>query len=232
LENLQEFLGVTQEFDRHNPGGGLIDFLEEISLYADIDSLRDQDELVTLMTLHNAKGLEYPFVFITGMEEGIFPHSRALDEQNLEEERRLCYVGITRAMERVHLSYARMRSLYGAGAYQLPSRFLAEIPKELVELRGAAPALPRRSGGGYAPRYRAGDAGRGALKSAPGAPHGAEAGAAAGEAGFAVGDRVMHAKFGDGVVLGVEAGGVVRVFFAEIGEQKKLLIDYAPLKKV
>ncbi len=233
LENLQEFLGVTQEFDRHNPGGGLIDFLEEISLYADIDSMRDQAELVTLMTLHNAKGLEYPFVFITGMEEGMFPHSRALDEQNLEEERRLCYVGITRAMERVHLSYARMRSLYGAGAYQLPSRFLAEIPKELVEPRGAAPSAARRSGGGYAPpyRYRAGDAGRG-VKPASGAPHGAEAPAAAAEAGFAVGDHVRHAKFGDGVVLGVEAGGVVRVFFADIGEQKKLLIDYAPLKKV
>jgi DNA helicase-2/ATP-dependent DNA helicase PcrA len=235
LENLQEFLGVTQEFDRHNPGGGLIDFLEEISLYADVDSMRDQEELVTLMTLHNAKGLEYPFVFITGVEEGMFPHSRALDEQNLEEERRLCYVGITRAMERVHLSHARSRSLYGTGGYQLPSRFLAEIPKELVETRGAAPVASQRPGAGYNPahRYRAGDAaGRGAPRPASGPSSRAAAPAPAAEAGFAVGDRVRHAKFGEGVVLGVEAGGVIRVFFGDIAEQKKLLIDYAPLKKL
>ncbi|MHB9148587.1 MAG: ATP-dependent helicase [Thermoleophilia bacterium] len=235
LENLQEFLGVTQEFDRHNPGEGLADFLQEISLYADVDAMRDQEELVTLMTLHNAKGLEYPFVFITGLEEGMFPHSRALDEQNLEEERRLCYVGITRAMERVHLSHARMRSLYGAGGYRMPSRFLAEIPKELTEYRGAAPVSSRGSGAAYgaAQRYRAGEvAGHGAPRPQSSAPSGTSVPKATAEAGFAVGDRVRHAKFGDGVVLGVEAGGVIRVFFGEIAEQKKLLIDYAPLKRL
>ena len=234
LENLQEFLGVTQEFDRFNPGGGLIDFLEEISLYADVDSMRDQAELVTLMTLHNAKGLEYPFVFITGMEEGMFPHSRALDEQNLEEERRLCYVGITRAKERVHLSHARNRSLYGAGSYQLPSRFLTEIPQGLVEARAAKVDRPRRpavSGYGSPRRYPADAGARGAAGVAAGVASGATPTSAA-EAGFAVGDRVRHAKFGEGVVLGVEPGGVVRVFFSDIAEQKKLLVDYAPLKKL
>ncbi len=115
LENLEEFVGVAEEFDRMNPDGTLSDFLQEISLYADIDSLEEGQTVVTLMTLHNAKGLEFPVVFITGMEEGLFPHSRSLDEQRLEEERRLCYVGITRAKDRVFLSYARSRSAWGRG---------------------------------------------------------------------------------------------------------------------
>jgi DNA helicase-2/ATP-dependent DNA helicase PcrA len=245
LENLQEFLGVSQEFDRHNPEGGLVDLLAEVSLYADIDSLREQAELVTLMTLHNAKGLEYPFVFITGMEDGMFPHSRALDEQNLEEERRLCYVGITRAMERVHLSYARNRSIYGTGSYQLPSRFLAEIPAALIEKRAAVGAGTRRPpavGGAARPYFggrpsgqaTTGGAASGRATSGPAkaARRGGGAKTPDAETGFAVGDRVVHAKFGEGVVLGVEAGGVVRVFFSDTGEQKKLLIDYAPLKRL
>lgn len=236
VENLQEFLGVSQEYDRHNPDGGLVDFLAEISLYADADSRRDEDELVTLMTLHNAKGLEYPVVFIAGMEEGMFPHSRALDEQNLEEERRLCYVGITRAMERLHLSYARSRSLYGTGSYQMPSRFLAEIPSGLVDRKGASGGS-RRTGayaGGAGARGQHG-AVTGPASSASSATRAHAPSAAASlpsEAGFAVGDRVMHAKFGEGMVLGVEPGGVVRVFFGDLGEQKKLLVEYAPLKRV
>ncbi|MHB8868749.1 MAG: ATP-dependent helicase [Thermoleophilia bacterium] len=235
LENLQEFLGVTQEYDRHNPDGSLVEFLEEISLYADADSRRDDGELVTLMTLHNAKGLEYPAVFITGMEEGMFPHSRALDEQNLEEERRLCYVGITRAMERLHLSYACSRSIYGSGSYQLPSRFLDEIPAALVERKGA-PGVSRGVRQ-YGPEVATGQR-SGAAVRRPGSPPPARARTDSGpapatsEVGFAVGDRVMHAKFGEGMVLGVEPGGVLRVFFGDLGEQKKLLLDYAPLKKL
>ncbi len=136
LENLEEFVGVAQEFDRMNPDGTLSDFLQEISLYADLDSLEEGQPLVTLMTLHNAKGLEFPVVFITGMEEGLFPHSRSLDEQRLEEERRLCYVGITRARDRLYLSHALSRTLHGGAGYKIPSRFLAEIPKQLVDRTG------------------------------------------------------------------------------------------------
>ncbi|MCZ7661678.1 MAG: UvrD-helicase domain-containing protein [Thermoleophilia bacterium] len=237
LENLQEFLVVAQEFDAVNPGGDLTDFLEGISLYADADVLQEQASLVTLMTLHNAKGLEFDYVFIVGMEEGVFPHSRALDEQNLEEERRLCYVGITRARERVHLSYARQRSLYGAGNYNVPSRFLDEIPEALVERRGR-----RGSGSLGAPRRAATSFRRSGASSALGSgvqgtglirrSGAADEGQAPGKTTFVVGDTVVHAKFGAGVVLGVDAGGVVRVFFQDLGEQKRLLIDYAPLKRM
>ena len=137
LENMEEFIGVASEFDRLNPNGTLADFLQEISLYADVDDLDTQESLVTLMTLHNAKGLEFPVVFITGLEEGLFPHSRSLDEARLEEERRLCYVGFTRARERLFLSHARSRMLHGGGGYRLPSRFLGELPSRLLEYRSA-----------------------------------------------------------------------------------------------
>jgi len=228
LENIQEFVGVAQEFDRNNPEGRLADFLAEISLYTDVDALRDTSALVTLMTLHNAKGLEFPVVFMVGMEEGIFPHSRALDEQNLEEERRLCYVGITRAMERLFLSFARSRTLYGAGNYNLPSRFLGELPPALVELRQSA-AL--QSAGSLFERRRS-SAPRATAGKALDSERSPRSRTEREVAGFAVGDRVTHAKFGEGVVLAVQPGGVVKVFFSALGEQKNLLIDYAPLKRV
>jgi DNA helicase-2/ATP-dependent DNA helicase PcrA len=133
LENLEEFLGVAAEYDRRAAEPSPDGFLQEISLYTDADSYVDTSELITLMTLHNAKGLEFPVVFIAGMEEGVFPHQRSLDEQNVEEERRLAYVGMTRAMDRLYLLHARARSLWGSGQYNLPSRFLDEIPERLVE---------------------------------------------------------------------------------------------------
>ena len=228
LENLEEFVGVAEEFDRLNPEGTLADFLQEISLYADIDSLEEGQQVVTLMTLHNAKGLEFPVVFITGMEEGLFPHSRSLDEQRLEEERRLCYVGITRARDRLYLSHARSRTLHGGAGYKLPSRFLGEIPNHLLQYREtsvfSAGRLPRP---GYSPR-----AGGGAKPSRGFASSGTAPGAAAQAAGFAPGDKVVHAKFGEGVVLGIEPGAIIRVFFPGLGEQKRLLLEYAPLKRV
>jgi DNA helicase-2/ATP-dependent DNA helicase PcrA len=224
LENLEEFAGVAEEFDRMNPEGSLSDFLQEISLYADVDSLEEGQPVVTLMTLHNAKGLEFPVVFMTGMEEGLFPHSRSLDEQRLEEERRLCYVGITRARDRLYLSHARSRTLHGGAGYKLPSRFLSEIPGRLVEHRGA----PARTAQTFPSR------GERLPGGAPGRP--ASGGAASGGktpvAGLSPGDRVLHAKFGEGVVLGVEPGGIVRVFFSDSGEQKRLLLEYAPLRRL
>lgn len=250
LENLDEFVGVAEDFDRMNPQGTLTDFLQEISLYADVDSLEAEQSAVTLMTLHNAKGLEFPVVFITGMEEGLLPHSRSLDEQRLEEERRLCYVGMTRARDRLFLSHAHSRTLHGGAGYKLPSRFLTEIPSTLTEHRGggglasgtaagyrtgdrpfarggaAAPSRPRADGSGPA-----GGFGRGRY------PDSAAVGGSGGERaqaapGLTTGDRVLHAKFGEGVILGFEPGGVVRVFFSDLGEQKRLLLDYAPLRRL
>ncbi len=235
VENLEEFAGVAAEFDRMNPNGTLSDFLQEISLYADIDGLEENQPVVTLMTLHNAKGLEFPVVFITGMEEGLFPHSRSLDEQRLEEERRLCYVGITRARDHLYLSHAHSRTLHGGGGYKLPSRFLGEIPGRLLDYRatsgfstGARAAQPPR--GGYPGRTPEGPRSSGSSGSS--GPGRADSQREPAIAGLATGDKVVHAKFGEGMVLGVEPGGVVRVFFSELGEQKRLLLEYAPLRRI
>ena len=129
LENLEELINAAREYERVEPEPTLAGFLQEQALYSQADTVTSGGS-VTLMTLHNAKGLEYAHVFIVGMEEGTFPHARSLDEQNLEEERRLCYVGITRAMESLTLSYAKLRSNWGGREYQMPSRFLSEIPEE------------------------------------------------------------------------------------------------------
>src|SRR5204862_392167 len=128
LENLQELVGVAQEYQAAADEPSLSSFLQEISLFADQDALREEQSLVTLMTLHNAKGLEFRAVFMIGMEEGIFPHARSVEEQGVEEERRLAYVGMTRAKERLVLTHAPVRSLLGHRAYNLPSRFLDELP--------------------------------------------------------------------------------------------------------
>ncbi|RJQ53651.1 MAG: DNA helicase PcrA [Actinobacteria bacterium] len=133
LENVSELLSVVSEFEAARPEAGLADFLEMVALITDIDSYEDSQDAVTLMTLHNAKGLEFPAVFIVGMEDGIFPHVRSMeDERQLEEERRLMYVGLTRAKERLYLTHAWSRSLYGATNYHSGSRFLCEIPQELI----------------------------------------------------------------------------------------------------
>ena len=158
IENLEELVGVAREFDAADqpiPSGegepgleGLDAFLGQIALVSDADARSDDRGLVTLMTLHNAKGLEYPIVFIIGCEEGVFPHSRSLDEGSLEEERRLCYVGITRAMRDLTLTYARRRTLFGAESFGLRSRFLDEIPPALTD----ATDDPIGSGAGRAGR--------------------------------------------------------------------------------
>jgi hypothetical protein len=166
MENLQELVEVAREFDAaaEAPEDTLDVFLQQVALVADADTRRDDEGLVTLMTLHNAKGLEYPIVFIIGCEEGVFPHSRSLDEGTLEEERRLMYVGITRAMRDLTLTYARRRAVYGgAPNYGLPSRFLAELPPDLVDRE--SPGRRR----GAARRWRAHPAPRATSWSAAGA---------------------------------------------------------------
>jgi ATP-dependent DNA helicase UvrD/PcrA len=208
VENLQELVGVAREFDASWDGerglAGLAEFLQQLSLYSEQDALRDADSTVTLMTLHNAKGLEYPVVFMIGCEEGVFPHSRSVDEGNLEEERRLCYVGITRAERQLYLTYARTRSLFGSRSYNMPSRFLDELPAELTTGDGAGPV-------------DSWEAGPAAPREAPPTFH--------------VGDDVLHATFGEGVVIGTGRGGIVVVRFAADGSERQLMADYAPLRR-
>ena len=163
IENLEELVQVAREYDATAEDGSLTQFLEQISLLADADNLRDDEGLVTLMTLHNAKGLEFPIVFIIGMEDGVFPHSRALDEGDVEEERRLAYVGITRAMRDLTLTWARRRNAFGANSFGIRSRFIDEIPADLTDQPARAarrPAATGRSPPGRARRPRRAEARR------------------------------------------------------------------------
>ena len=225
IENLEELVSVGREYDATNAeSGSLEEFLQQISLLADADNLRDDEGLVTLMTLHNAKGLEFPIVFIIGMEDGVFPHSRALDEGSLEEERRLAYVGITRAMTDLTLTSARRRNSFGANSFGVRSRFIDEIPQELTDqAQRAAAGLPTGRIASWAGA---------AAASAEAAGTGPRTGSgdAAGQV-FHLGDDVVHAAFGEGVVIGTEPGGIVVVRFAGDGSERKLMADYAPIRR-
>ena len=218
LENLEELGRVAAEYDAGTgEGGSLEEFLQQISLLADADNIADDEGLVTLMTIHNAKGLEFPIVFMIGLEDGVFPHSRAMDEGSVEEERRLAYVGITRAMRDLYLTFARRRAAFGGpAAYGLKSRFLDEIPRELTD-------QDERERAGFGPPAIGRRTTWAAANSA------AAEGAPVPE--FRTGDDVVHAKLGEGVVLGLEAGGVIVVRFAADGTTRQLLANYAPLKR-
>jgi DNA helicase-2/ATP-dependent DNA helicase PcrA len=207
IENLLELVGVTREYQERSDEPTLSEFLQQISLYSDQDDLSAERSLVTLMTLHNAKGLEFRAVFLIGMEEGIFPHSRSLEEQGLEEERRLAYVGLTRSKERLTLTHASSRSLWGARGFNLPSRFLDELPQEEIQRERLRPA----SWSGYgAPTVAV-------RRNLP---------------DLSTGDSVRHSTLGEGVVTRIEADGTVTVRFAEDGVERRLMLDYAPLEKV
>jgi DNA helicase-2/ATP-dependent DNA helicase PcrA len=231
IENLQELIGVAGEFDANRAVEGesetppLEEFLAQISLLSDQDSMRDGESLITLMTLHNAKGLEFDAVFVIGCEEGVFPHSRSIEEGNLEEERRLCYVGVTRARKRLYMTCARRRSLYGGSGYNLPSRFLGEIPEELMERHVSAPQTGWPRDGGRDAVLR------GSFSSGPGPSPPPPKQPSPPLAAFQTGDDVIHATFGEGVVTSVEPGSVIVVRFASDGTERKLMADYAPLKK-
>src|SRR6185503_15498404 len=133
LENLEELVSVAREYEATAEEPSLEEFLQQVALFSEQDNLKSDEGIVTLMTIHNAKGLEFPVVFLIGMEDGVFPHMRSIEAGDVEEERRLAYVGITRAKQKLYLTYARTRSLYGGTEWNLPSRFLDEIPGELAE---------------------------------------------------------------------------------------------------
>jgi DNA helicase-2/ATP-dependent DNA helicase PcrA len=231
IENLDELVNVAVEFGEANPSGDSADaespgrgtleqFLQSIALVADADTREDDEGLVTLMTLHNAKGLEYPIVFMIGCEEGVFPHSRALDEGGLEEERRLCYVGITRAERDLYLTSARTRTVFGARNFGAASRFITEIPADLTDREVQAP----RAFGGLRARVTSwgSSPGSGGDLPSPDQPP---------PPSFRLGEDVVHAAFGDGVVTGLEPGGIVVIRFSQSGTERKLVADLAPISK-
>ncbi len=216
LENLSELVGVAREYEARDEEPSLAGFLANIALVSDLDALEEDASYVTLMTLHSAKGLEFSSVFLTGLEEGVFPHSRTLTEPvELEEERRLAYVGITRAIDRLFLTYAARRALFG-NTYAYPkSRFLEEIPA-LEVLESDSVPLPRPAGG----RWR-----EVAIHESAGAGV---------HLGLKDGDRVRHPKWGEGrieSIVGAGGDGLVTIDFPNVG-QKMLMLKYAPLEKI
>ncbi|NYD78876.1 DNA helicase PcrA [Arthrobacter cupressi] len=263
VENLAELVAVVREYERDNPEGSLGEFLEQVSLVADADQIPDAPGadidaavaeakrlgVVTLMTLHTAKGLEFPVVFLTGMEHGIFPHQRsATDPKELAEERRLAYVGLTRARQRLYVTRSEVRNMWGQSQYNPASQFIEEIPSDLVEWKREGTSRqaggwggPSLGGNRYGGSYWGAGTSRGAAAS-PSAGFDADVPAAVARnrvqpqkevIAVAVGDKVNHTSFGNGTVIGVEGSGdktVAKVTF-DVGE-KRLLLRYAPLTKL
>ncbi|MCW2869527.1 DNA helicase PcrA [Actinacidiphila oryziradicis] len=235
IENLQELAAVALEFEQERADdepGTLADFLERVALVADSDQIPDGDEgggVITLMTLHTAKGLEFPVVFLTGMEDGVFPHMRSLGQaKELEEERRLAYVGITRARERLYVTRSSMRSAWGQPSYNPPSRFLEEIPETLIEWKrtggSAAPSASVSAAASVLSRAKSGPSGFATRRGAKERP----------VVALAVGDRVTHDSFGLGTVVGVKGSGDAAEATVDFGEEKpkRLLLRYAPVEKL
>ncbi|MFF7353434.1 DNA helicase PcrA [Streptomyces filipinensis] len=240
IENLQELAAVALEFEQERGEGesvGLADFLEQVALVADSDQIPDEEDgdgVITLMTLHTAKGLEFPVVFLTGMEDGVFPHMRALGQtKELEEERRLAYVGITRARERLYLTRSAMRSAWGQPSYNPPSRFLEEIPPTHVDWKRTGATAPMSSG--PASGIAASLSSSRSRSSASGASGFATRRTAEKPVvALAVGDRVTHDQFGLGTVVAVKGTGGNAEATIDFGDAKpkRLLLRYAPVEKL
>ncbi len=239
VENIREFFGVVGEFAETHDSPDLPAFMEWVALRTDIDTLAEGERAVTLMTVHTAKGLEFPVVFIVGLEDSIFPHANSMfDESGLEEERRLAYVGITRARERLYLTHAHSRSLFGSTQHNMPSRFLGEIPEEHITATGAGSVgisgtgFSRRGEGSRGSSYGVG--GRGAIPAGEGRVYGSGQPRAPRPAdeieSFEVGATVEHKVFGLGRVVEVDADKVTVAF--RNGTTKKLLAGFAPLRNV
>lgn len=232
IENLRELLSVAKDFAATEAENNLENFLSHVSLVSDIDTAEMADERVTMMTLHSAKGLEFPIVFLAGLEEGIFPHSRTLmDENEIEEERRLCYVGITRAERKLYVSNARMRTIYGNTVTYPPSRFLQEIPEDFVERFGTRQNRYSQSTQPAAATANV-DKSRLTLVKTPASAPATERPAARQD--WRVGDKAQHSKWGIGTVVGVRGSGddlELQVAFPGEGI-RKLMVKFAPLIKV
>ncbi|MMZ48390.1 ATP-dependent DNA helicase PcrA [compost metagenome] len=243
VENIEEFLSVTMEFERTNEDKTLVAFLTDLALVADIDKLDETEEdkgnAVVMMTLHSAKGLEFPMVFLAGMEEGIFPHSRALfEEVEMEEERRLAYVGITRAEQELFLTRALMRTLYGQTKMNAPSRFIEEIPEHLIQAEGTvqerlAARTGRMDSQMTQPQQRSGVV---SMRSQQ--PKGSTSKASGGQGAEAMdwkaGDKVAHGKWGTGTVVSIKGSGQdleLTIAFPNPTGLKKLLAKFAPIEK-
>ena len=259
VENLKEFVGVAKDFAKSEEVPNLENFLSQISLVSDIDHAELEDDRVTLMTLHSAKGLEFPIVFLAGMEEGIFPHARTLmNPDELEEERRTCYVGITRAQRKLYMTYARSRMLYGRSSCNPPSRFLDEIPEEYMErlivrqnaygFANSTVVQQRGYGAQFRPSMQQMGSGvtrfgQGQPKSALEALNSLQNKTAAPAAGvirpdtnvkWTVGDKAKHGKWGIGTVVSVKGSGEeveLKIAFPDQGV-KGLMQKYAPITKV
>ncbi|MGI6707035.1 MAG: DNA helicase PcrA [Clostridia bacterium] len=223
IENIREFVGAVKEYEESTPESTLEAFLENVALVSDIDTMDDQQNVVTLMTLHSVKGLEFHIVFMTGMEEGIFPHSRAFtDEDELEEERRLCYVGITRAEDRLFLTYSMQRTLFGFTSYNMPSRFISEIPNDYIESLDSSSMESFDESKAFS------------LSSKTFTPSIIQRAKTGEKHKFSPGDKIHHDKFGIGTVVGVKGQGddcCIKVAFPDKGI-KELLVSYAPIKLV
>ena len=248
IENLKEFIGVAQDFEKSADEPNLEEFLAQVALIADVDTANFEDDRVTLMTLHAAKGLEFPHVFMTGMEEGIFPHARTLmNENEVEEERRACYVGITRAEKKLYLSYAYSRTLYGRESANSPSRFIEEIPENLMEetkgedIFEARPIKSVSNYGNYSDGYKsaynakftdAPSAFSAMQKAAPQEPLGGIKPDT--NAVYKTGDKVRHGKWGEGMIVSVKGVGenaLLQLAFPNEGI-KNLTQKYAPIEKI
>ena len=212
IENLEAFVDGARQYTQEAEEPTLSGFLQEISLYSDQDALAGEEQSnVTLMTIHNAKGLEFRAVFVVGVEEEIFPSARSIEEQGVEEERRLFYVGLTRAEEKLTLTHASSRLLWGRTTSHLPSRFLDELPDRHVERERLRPSSWRSYGTPAQTRDIAPRTDQPSLST---------------------GDSVRHGTLGEGVITRIEPGGVVTVRFAADGSERKLMLDYAPLEKI
>ncbi|TYO96261.1 DNA helicase PcrA [Desulfallas thermosapovorans] len=246
MENLREFYTVTGEYDASGEGGGLEDFLSSLALVTDLDNYEQDADQVTLMTMHSAKGLEFPVVFITGMEETVFPHSRSMEDRHeLEEERRLCYVGITRAMEHLYLTHCWQRTLYGYTRMNEPSRFLRELPPDLLDTGAPLDNPEDRALSGKLPVAGPVDSACGGdFQEVPGqaycnTPTGRSTGTGslASPGGqnitYSTGERVYHRKWGQGIIKEVRGKGdnaELKIEFPGLGV-KTLLARYAPLTR-
>jgi len=225
LENLQELVAVAQEYEDDERLEGeevsMVGYLERVSLVADSDQIPDGEDhggVVTLMTLHTAKGLEFPTVFLTGMEENVFPHSRSLgDPSEIEEERRLAYVGLTRARKNLYLSRASTRFAFGSPTYNSPSRFLSEIPEEIIQWKAPEIRLKSKPNPKVAPTGK---------RTSPNDPNT--------NLNLEIGDRVLHQTFGMGTVIaltGAEDKAEATINFGTYGD-RRLLLRYAPVEKI